>query len=196
MHPQLVKSALLHGARLMSLSVLALLQACHVGPNFLRPEPPKAARYTADSLPIEQSEAAAGTQHLALGKEIEGDWWSLFASDAIDGIVKQALESGQPFGELAQTVTGLPGGLEFTGTPEQLADLVEEWVTRGGSDGFTLQPTTIPESLELFVDHVIPILQHRGLHRRQYAGTTLRDHLDLQRPPATTTERRSVDVRS
>jgi alkanesulfonate monooxygenase SsuD/methylene tetrahydromethanopterin reductase-like flavin-dependent oxidoreductase (luciferase family) len=102
-------------------------------------------------------------------------------------IVGQALESGRPFGELAQTVTGLPGGLEFTGTPEQLADLVEDWVTGGGSDGFTLQPTTVPESLELFVDHVIPILQRRGLHRREYTGTTLRDHLGLARPTVTTT---------
>jgi hypothetical protein len=77
-------------------------------------------------------------------------------------IVGQALESQQPCGELAQTITGLPGGLEFTGTPEQLADLVKEWVTRGGSDGFTLQPTTVPDSLRLFVDHVVPILQRRA----------------------------------
>jgi FMN-dependent oxidoreductase (nitrilotriacetate monooxygenase family) len=97
-------------------------------------------------------------------------------------IVGQALESQRPFGELAQTITGLPGGLEFTGTPEQLADLVEDWVSRGGSDGFTLQPTTLPESLELFVEHVVPILQRRGLHRTEYTGTTLRDHLGLPRP--------------
>jgi FMN-dependent oxidoreductase (nitrilotriacetate monooxygenase family) len=99
-------------------------------------------------------------------------------------IIGRALESGRPFRELAQTVTGLPGGLEFTGTPEQLADLIEEWVARGASDGFTLQPTTSPLSLELFVDHVVPILQRRGLHRREYAGTTLRDHLGLARPAA------------
>ena len=55
-------------------------------------------------------------------------------------------------------------------------------MTRGGSDGFTLQPTTLPQSLELFVDHVVPILQRRGLHRREYTGTTLRDHLGLARP--------------
>jgi N-acetyl-S-(2-succino)cysteine monooxygenase len=97
-------------------------------------------------------------------------------------IIGQALESRRPFGELAQVITGLPGGLEFTGTPEQLADLVEGWVSRGGSDGFTLQPTTLPESLALFVDHVVPLLQRRGLHRSEYTGTTLRDHLGLPRP--------------
>jgi N-acetyl-S-(2-succino)cysteine monooxygenase len=97
-------------------------------------------------------------------------------------IVERARETGQPFGELAATFTGLPGGLEFTGAPEQLADLVEDWVGRGASDGFTLQPATVPEDLERFVDHVVPILQDRGLFRREYAGTMLRDHLGLARP--------------
>jgi N-acetyl-S-(2-succino)cysteine monooxygenase len=101
-------------------------------------------------------------------------------------IVSRALETRKPLREIALEVTGLPGGLEFSGTPEQMADLVEEWITRGASDGFTLQPATIPESLELFVDHVIPILQDRGLHRREYTGTTLRDHLGLARPATTT----------
>ena len=97
-------------------------------------------------------------------------------------IVGRALETRLPFGELAATVTGLPGGLEFTGTPEQLADLVQEWVGRGASDGFTLQPTVLPDALDLFADHVVPILQQRGLYRREYEGATLRDHLGLPRP--------------
>ena len=54
-----------------------------------------------------------------------------------------------------------------------------------GSDGFTLQPATVPEDLELFVDHVVPILQARGLFRHRYAGATLRDHLGLPRPQTT-----------
>jgi NodT family efflux transporter outer membrane factor (OMF) lipoprotein len=74
------------------LSALATLQACGVGPDFVRPDAPQAARFTSDTLPLEQAPAAAGTQHVALGKEVEGDWWSLFGSEAIDAIVKQALE--------------------------------------------------------------------------------------------------------
>jgi N-acetyl-S-(2-succino)cysteine monooxygenase len=97
-------------------------------------------------------------------------------------IVGEALKSQLPFAEVAQVITGLPGGLEFTGTPEQMADTIDDWVSRGGSDGFTLQPTTLPDSLELFVDHVVPILQRRGLHRTEYTGTTLRHHLGLDRP--------------
>jgi FMN-dependent oxidoreductase (nitrilotriacetate monooxygenase family) len=97
-------------------------------------------------------------------------------------IVGQAMTTGLPFHEVASTFTGLPGGLEFTGSPKQLADLVEEWVWGGASDGFTLQPATLPGDLELFVEHVIPILQDRGLFRREYEGITLRDHLGLARP--------------
>jgi N-acetyl-S-(2-succino)cysteine monooxygenase len=97
-------------------------------------------------------------------------------------IIGKALELNIPFRDVAQVVTGLPGGLEFTGTPEQMADLIETWVARGGVDGFTLQPTTIPDSLELFVNEVVPILQARGLHRTEYTGRTLRDHLGLARP--------------
>ncbi|MGH1564888.1 NtaA/DmoA family FMN-dependent monooxygenase [Mumia sp. DW29H23] len=104
-----------------------------------------------------------------------------------DDLLRRTQDTGKTFRALAAELTGLPGGLEFTGTPDQLADLVEEWVVAGASDGFTLQPTTLPDSLELFVDHVVPILQRRGLHRTAYAGSTLRDHLGLARPSLTRT---------
>jgi N-acetyl-S-(2-succino)cysteine monooxygenase len=94
-----------------------------------------------------------------------------------DEIVRRARETRKAFRQLAKELTGLPGGLEFTGTPEQLADLIEAWLAEGASDGFTLQPTTLPGSLEQFTDHVVPILQARGLHRTEYTATTLRGHL-------------------
>lgn len=90
-------------ARASLLAVLAPLAACHVGPNFTRPEPPAAARYTAKDQGIDGN-AAEGQQHLALGKQIEGDWWSLFGSEAIDGIVKQALEHNRTVKVAAQTL--------------------------------------------------------------------------------------------
>ncbi|MCU1528157.1 MAG: hypothetical protein JWP75_1920 [Frondihabitans sp.] len=96
-----------------------------------------------------------------------------------DDLVRRTRETGKSFRQLADELTGLPGGLEFTGTPEQFADLIEEWLTTGASDGFTLQPTTLPDSLELFVDHVVPLLQERGLHRTEYTETTLRGHFGV-----------------
>jgi N-acetyl-S-(2-succino)cysteine monooxygenase len=94
-----------------------------------------------------------------------------------DDVVRRGRETGKTFRQVADELTGLPGGLEFTGTPEQFADLIEAWLTDGASDGFTLQPATLPGSLDQFTDHVVPILQARGLHRTEYTSTTLRGHL-------------------
>jgi N-acetyl-S-(2-succino)cysteine monooxygenase len=113
-----------------------------------------------------------------------------------EDLLRKTRETGLSFRELAARMTGLPGGLEFTGTPEQLADLIDAWTAAGACDGFTLQPTTLPDSMELFVEHVVPILQRRGLHRREYSGTTLRDHLELPRPetPWATTRKASATL--
>jgi alkanesulfonate monooxygenase len=43
-------------------------------------------------------------------------------------------------------------------------------------------PPFLPEGLDDFVDGVVPLLQQRGLFRTEYSGSTLRDHLGLQRP--------------
>jgi NodT family efflux transporter outer membrane factor (OMF) lipoprotein len=64
---------------------------CAAGPNFTRPTPPSAARYTADTLVGERASANDTAQHLALGRQVAGDWWSLFGSDAVDQLVKQAV---------------------------------------------------------------------------------------------------------
>jgi FMN-dependent oxidoreductase (nitrilotriacetate monooxygenase family) len=68
------------------------------------------------------------------------------------------------------------------GSPERIADAIEEWFVAGAVDGFNLMPDVFPSGLELFVDHVVPILRDRGLFRREYRHTTLRGHLGLQRP--------------
>jgi hypothetical protein len=43
-------------------------------------------------------------------------------------------------------------------------------------------PSHFPDGLTDFVDMVVPILQHRGLYRTEYEGTTLRDRMGLKRP--------------
>lgn len=58
------------------------------------------------------------------------------------------------------------------------------WFRASAADGFNLMLDVLPDSLETFVDTVIPILQRRGFFRTDYAGATLRDHLGLARPPA------------
>ncbi|ONG45998.1 monooxygenase [Pseudoroseomonas deserti] len=83
--------------------------------------------------------------------------------------------------QLAQRLGGY-GGLAMVGTPVMIADQMQQWLEEGGSDGFNIMFSHLPEGLDDFVGKVVPELQRRGLFRKQYAGTTLRDHLGLQRP--------------
>jgi len=96
-----------------------------------------------------------------------------------------AAARARPEASLRQVAQGLSGGAgqtHFVGTPEQLADHVIAWQDAGAVDGFTIMGSTLPYELAGFVDHVVPILQRRGRFRTEYSGTTLRDHLGLQRP--------------
>ena len=70
----------------------------------------------------------------------------------------------------------------IVGTPEQIADDIEHWFRHGAADGFNLMPDALPDGLQDFVDGVVPILQRRGIFRTEYAGSTLREHLQLARP--------------
>ena len=69
----------------------------------------------------------------------------------------------------------------FTGTPEQIADRFQLWLEQRGSDGFNLFES-LPGQLEVFVDQVVPILQARGIYKRDYPGSTLRETLELDLP--------------
>lgn len=69
----------------------------------------------------------------------------------------------------------------FHGTPEQVADGLQLWFETDATDGFIINGGT-PDTFERFVDRVVPILQARGLSRREYPGTTLRDSFGLKQP--------------
>ena len=84
--------------------------------------------------------------------------------------------------QLLAKLAGARGHFVFEGTPEQVADLMEDWVGAGVADGFNLMPPVLPEMLDVFIAEVIPILQRRGLFRTEYEGETLRAHFGLARP--------------
>lgn len=69
------------------------------------------------------------------------------------------------------------GTVKFIGTPEQIADKIEEWAEVGGADGFNIAQTYSPGTFEEFVDHVVPELQKRGIYRTEYEGGTLRENM-------------------
>jgi alkanesulfonate monooxygenase len=83
--------------------------------------------------------------------------------------------------QLAQRVGGY-GGHALVGTPQTIADEMEEWLKRDACDGFNMMFPYLPAGLDDFVDLVVPELQRRGIFRREYEGTTLRENLGLPRP--------------
>ncbi|WP_437813894.1 LLM class flavin-dependent oxidoreductase [Sorangium sp. So ce1078] len=84
--------------------------------------------------------------------------------------------------QLIGRLGGGRGHRTFAGTPEQVADAIQHWWDQGAADGFNVMPPVLPSGLEAFVDHVVPILQRRGLFRTEYEGKTLRENYGLPRP--------------
>jgi len=67
------------------------------------------------------------------------------------------------------------------GTPEQIADRMIDWWESGAADGFNVTSPYLPDSLETFVDQVIPLLRARGVFPSDYRQPTLRARLGLPR---------------
>jgi FMN-dependent oxidoreductase (nitrilotriacetate monooxygenase family) len=84
--------------------------------------------------------------------------------------------------QLLGYLAGARGHFTTAGTPEQIADLIEDWFTDGAADGFNIMPPLLPAMLDVFSAEVIPLLQRRGLFRTAYAGQTLREHYGLAWP--------------
>ena len=84
--------------------------------------------------------------------------------------------------QLLAMLAGARGHHTFAGTPEQVADLMQDWFNDGAADGFNIMPPVLPSMLEAFISEVVPILQRRGLFRSDYQGETLRAHYGLAKP--------------
>jgi FMN-dependent oxidoreductase (nitrilotriacetate monooxygenase family) len=69
----------------------------------------------------------------------------------------------------------------FCGTPKRVADEMQAWLEGGACDGFVLAATHMPGTYEEFVRLVVPELQRRGVFRKEFTGTTLRENLGLPR---------------
>ncbi|WP_437624880.1 LLM class flavin-dependent oxidoreductase [Sorangium sp. So ce1151] len=83
---------------------------------------------------------------------------------------------------LYEWIAGARGHRQLVGTPESIADQLEEWFLEDAADGFNVMPPYLPGGLTDFIDLVIPELRRRGLFRTEYEGRTLRENLGLPRP--------------
>ena len=84
--------------------------------------------------------------------------------------------------QLGRRIAGGRGHYSLIGTPTQIADELQAWFEGGAADGFNVLVPHLPGGLEDVANFVVPELQRRGLFRRNYSGSTLRDHLGLKRP--------------
>ncbi len=101
-----------------------------------------------------------------------------------DGVIAASSKSNPSVADFVEFSGrgGLNGsGFPFIGTPEEVADQMEEWYATC-CDGFVIAATNVPGSYEDFGRLVVPVLQQRGLVRREYAGGTLRGNLGLPAP--------------
>ncbi|PMT97574.1 monooxygenase [Klebsiella sp. Kd70 TUC-EEAOC] len=96
-----------------------------------------------------------------------------------DEIKRNARERGLTLRQVAlEAASPRP---RFAGTAAEVADGLQQWFEQRAADGFIIQGGT-PDTFPRFVDQVVPILQQRGLFRREYPGATLRESLGLAEP--------------
>ncbi len=103
------------------------------------------------------------------------------SKSARDRVIAMATRENLTVRQLAQRLGGY-SGLAMLGTPQSIADEMAEWLDSEACDGFTIMFPYLPGGLDDFADRVVPELQRRGLFRREYEGTTLRENLGLPRP--------------
>ncbi|WP_049746134.1 hypothetical protein [Mycolicibacterium goodii] len=69
-----------------------------------------------------------------------------------------------------------------TGAVVDVADHMQEWFEGRACDGFAITPVTVPEGVDAVCEILVTELRRRGLARREYDGTTLRENRGLRRP--------------
>lgn len=97
-----------------------------------------------------------------------------------DEITDTALAEGLTLRETVERFSA-PARGHFVGTPEHVADLIQEWFEGGAVDGFNIYLEQ-PAQFARFADEVVPLLQERGIFRRDYESSTLRGNLGLPIP--------------
>jgi NodT family efflux transporter outer membrane factor (OMF) lipoprotein len=74
-------------------SLLVLLSACMVGPNFEKPAAPASQHYdTQAEQQLAGTGGPAGAQHVDFDKKVDGDWWTTFGSAKLDQMMHKAID--------------------------------------------------------------------------------------------------------
>lgn len=146
------------------------------------------------TLPIERLSADL-LANLGLPEGAFGPDDHISASDLPDAVPAGAFSAGFSLSTRAliaesprtprELIIGGAGGSGhrlLVGSAEQVADDLESWYRAGTADGFTVMPAETAVDLESFATLVVPMLQERGLFRRDYPASSLRERLGLRSP--------------
>ena len=96
---------------------------------------------------------------------------------SLDVILQGTQAQGLTLGEAARRFATSELCPQIVGSPDTVADQLQDLFESGACDGFVFTPTLMPGMFEQLCRAVVPVLQARGLFRQDYTGTTLRDHL-------------------
>jgi len=81
--------------------------------------------------------------------------------------------------QVARYFAAAGGHRIIVGTPEQVADAMEEWFLAEGADGYNVMFPYFPGPVRDFVEQVVPVLQRHGFFRFEYEFPTLRENLGV-----------------
>ncbi len=133
-----------------------------------------------------------------IGLAILADGWGDLSSYPLDGPVppmtritgsrtrlyaEQAVRENLTIRQLYMLASASRGHRLMVGTPEQIADGLQDWVDHDAADGFNVLPPYSPAGFADFTELVVPELQRRGVFRTEYEGSTLRANLGVPVPP-------------
>jgi NodT family efflux transporter outer membrane factor (OMF) lipoprotein len=131
---------------------------CTVGPNFAPPAAPSQSVYT----PGGSAESGAGDQHFALGEKIAGDWWSLYRSDPLNEVLKQAVAGNRTLVAAQATLAAAQESVIVAGAAREPQIDVDGGASRyrqnGGQLGLPKLPPGFPNYANLF--HVGPTVSY------------------------------------
>lgn len=117
------------------------------------------------------------------GYPLDGPLPELALDDSVHSrshlLVRLAREGNLSLRQLYHLVASARGHQIVVGTGAQVAEHMRLWVREGACDGFNIMPAYFPGGLDDFNREVVPLLQASGDMRREYEGTTLREHLGL-----------------